>query len=213
MNLPSVQIPGQSKLTSTYNTTEAFSTSSMVLLWERKYAILNTLPPFYFASKRNLQCRKTMRLLPSLFWKLSLIPHSSQYTINTSSKYCSNRKGENCFSELGAGTTPTQNEDFLTYCKNVGYNRAAGVLHVTSALSPRHMQTGRPKDLYPDSTTHFYFRFFSTCPSANDCTPSFSPTFLFLVVKVYGLPHCKPATCWPTTHRVNTATTYMLGSP
>lgn len=91
MHLLHIQKFGQSKLSSTCNTVETYSASRCDFAVRKKaWYFKYSTSFFYFASKRNLQCRKTMRPLPSLFWKLPFTPDSSQYTINTSSKYCSN---------------------------------------------------------------------------------------------------------------------------
>ena len=210
MHLQSIQMLGQRKLPSTCSTMKTHSVFSVILQWEGKYSTSF----FYFASITNLQCRKTMRPLPSLFWKLSFTPDSSQYTINASSKRCSNRQGENCSRALGAGATPPQNADFhitdiLTYC-----SRAAGVLHVTLALLPRHTQTRRPKDLDPAPTTHFASHF-SPLVSLKWRLPRFFPNLSLpifcqgLEVRAYGLPHQKWITCWPDASGASTVTTNM----
>lgn len=168
---------------------------------------------FYSASKRNLQCRKTMRRLQSLFWKPSFTPHSSQYTINISSKYCSNRKGENRFSELGAGTMPTQNEDFLVYCKKSGLQQSCRSPSCYTSLITQTCADQKTKRSRSWLNHSLFLQLFLHLPLWNDCTPTFSPTFLFLVVRIYGLPHCKRATCRPDASRANTAITYTPGSP
>lgn len=193
----------------------------MILLWERKYDILST-PPHSFTLPVKEIC--SAKRLCGPFQVSFESFHLHLIVLNTPLTPAANtaqiHRVKSCFRKLGARASPIQNADFCITAfsftaKEVGSSRAEGVLHVTLALSPRHIPTRRPKDIDPDSTTHFC----SSLSLWNDPSPTSSPTFLFplffqsLAVRAYGLPYCKWITCWPAAFGANIPTTNMPESP
>lgn len=79
---------------------------SEILLWERKLSILSTLPPSFILTVKEI-CRagKTLRSQVSLE-SCHLLLVALNAPLNSSSKRCSSRWGENCCRRGGGGTTP-----------------------------------------------------------------------------------------------------------